>query len=136
MQARVLDTPLQVEAIAASVGDDAAGATVTFLGVVRNHDGGEAVTEIEYVGHPSADQVIAEVAAEFTEREGVHAIAAVHRVGTLRVGDTALVVAVAASHRGQAFSTASDLVDRIKQLLPVWKRQLFTDGRTEWTGCP
>jgi len=109
---------------------------VTFTGVVRDHDHGRSVTGIEYVGHPSADTVIAEVAQEFTGREGVHLIAIEHRVGTLAVGDLAMVAAVSASHRAQAFGTCFDLVDRIKERLPIWKRQHFADGTAEWSNCP
>lgn len=134
--ATVQSEPLDVAHVQALTADDAAGALVTFAGIVRNHDHGRAVVEIEYVSHPSAAQVITEVAAEFRERPGVHAISVVHRVGTLGVGELALIAVVAASHRAEAFSTASDLVDRVKEKLPVWKRQLFTDGTDEWTGCP
>ncbi len=134
--AAIRDQPLDAVRISGLVSDDRAGATVTFTGVVRDHDHGRAVTGIEYVGHPSADAVIAEVAAEFAGREGVHVIAVEHRIGTLAVGDLALVAAVSASHRAQAFGTCSDLVDRIKERLPIWKRQLFTDGTAEWSNCP
>ncbi|MBK8448383.1 MAG: molybdenum cofactor biosynthesis protein MoaE [Micropruina sp.] len=134
--AGVRDEPLNQAGLTALVDDDRAGAIVTFTGVVRNHDSGRAVESIEYVGHPSAEAVIAEVAHEFVTREGVHAIAVEHRVGTLVVGDLALVAAVSASHRSQAFSACSDLVDRIKQRLPIWKRQVFSDGTAEWSNCP
>lgn len=134
--AAIRDQPLDAVRVAGLVSDERAGATVTFTGVVRNHDHGRAVTGIEYVGHPSADAVIAEIAAEFTGREGVHAIAVEHRIGALAVGDLALVAAVSASHRAQAFSTCSELVDRVKEKLPIWKRQLFTDGTAEWSNCP
>ncbi|MFT4216231.1 MAG: molybdenum cofactor biosynthesis protein MoaE [Micropruina sp.] len=132
----VHDQQLDVARLSALVSDERAGALVTFTGTVRDHDHGRAVTGIEYVGHPSAGTVIAEVAAEFTGRDGVHAIAVEHRVGTLTIGDLALVAAVSASHRSQAFGTCSDLVDRIKERLPIWKRQLFTDGTAEWSNCP
>ena len=134
--AAVRDQTLDAVRVAGLVSDDRAGATVTFTGVVRNHDHGRAVTGIEYVGQPSADAVLAEIAAEFTGREGVHAVAVEHRIGTLAVGDLALVAAVSASHRAQAFSTCSELVDRVKEKLPIWKRQLFTDGTAEWSNCP
>ena len=127
---------LDVAALARLVDDVRAGAVVTFTGVVRDHDHGRAVTGIDYVGHPSADAVLAEVAAEFTGRAGVHAIAVEHRVGTLAVGDLALVAAVSASHRAEAFAACSDLVDRVKEKLPVWKKQLFADGTAEWSNCP
>lgn len=132
----VTDQAIDSAALLASVEDDRGGAVVTFAGVVRNHDGGRAVTGIEYVAHPSAAALVDEVVASFAEREGVHAVVAQHRVGVLGIGDVALFVAVSASHRGQAFSCASDLVDRIKKVLPVWKRQVFADGSHEWTNCP
>jgi molybdopterin synthase catalytic subunit len=134
--AAVLSNPLDAARLAAAVDDQHAGAVVTFTGVVRDHDHGRAVTGIEYVGHPSAQQIIADVAAELAGREGVHAIAVEHRVGTLAVGDLAMVAAVSASHRAEAFRTCSDLVDSIKQRLPIWKHQQFADGTAEWSNCP
>ena len=132
----MLSNPLDAARLAAAVDDQHAGAVVTFTGVVRDHDHGRAVTGIEYVGHPSAQQIIADVAAELAGREGVHAIAVEHRVGTLAVGDLAMVAAVSASHRAEAFRTCSDLVDLIKQRLPIWKHQQFADGTAEWSNCP
>lgn len=134
--AAILDQPLDQAGLADLVGDDRAGAVVTFTGVVRDHDHGRPVTGIDYVGHPSASEVIAEVAAEFTGRAGVHAIAVQHRVGTLSVGDLAVVAAVSASHRAEAFRTCSDLIDEIKRRLPIWKHQHFADGSSEWSNCP
>nr|WP_073188406.1 molybdenum cofactor biosynthesis protein MoaE [Tessaracoccus bendigoensis] len=127
---------LDCDRLLATVSDERAGAVVTFAGVVRNHDHGVAVTGIEYVGHPSAAQVMQEVVAGFADREGLHAIAAQHRVGMLGIGGVALYVAVAASHRGQAFGCASDLVDKIKESLPIWKKQFLADGTHEWSQCP
>jgi molybdopterin synthase catalytic subunit len=113
----------------------AAGAVVGFVGMVRDHDGGRSVTRLEYSAHPSAQQVLAEVAAEIAESSrGVRAIAVSHRVGTLNIGDAALVAAVAADHRGAAFQTCALLVDTVKARLPVWKHQLFADGSDEWVG--
>lgn len=134
--AGVTSEDVDTDALLAAVSDDRAGAVVSFAGVVRNHDHGKAVTGIEYVGHPSADEVMREVVAEFAARDGVHAIAAQHRVGHLGIGGVALFVAVAASHRAQAFACASDLVDRVKETLPIWKKQLLADGTHEWSECP
>lgn len=127
---------IDTDALLASVSDDRAGAVVSFAGVVRNHDHGRAVTGIEYVGHPSADEVMSEVLAEFEGRDGVHAIAAQHRVGYLGIGGVALYVAVAASHRAQAFTCAAEFVDRVKEQLPIWKKQFLADGTHEWSQCP
>jgi molybdopterin synthase catalytic subunit len=132
--ADVRDGAVEVGECAAAVDDPAAGAVVTFGGVVRNHDGGRSVTEIEYVGHPTAGQVVAEVAADVAARFPVDAVAVVHRVGTLRVGDVALAAAVSAAHRAEAFEATAELVEEIKRRLPVWKRQVFPDGTHEWTG--
>ena len=134
--ADVVGRDVDCAALLASVSDDRAGAVVTFAGIVRNHDHGVAVTGIEYVGHPTASDVMREVVEEFAEREGVHAIAAQHRVGELGIGGVALYVAVAASHRSQAFDCASELVDQVKLRLPIWKKQLLADGTHEWSQCP
>jgi molybdopterin synthase catalytic subunit len=113
----------------------AAGAVVGFAGAVRDHDGGRSVTRLEYSAHPSAAQVLADVAAEVADRaHGVRAIAVSHRIGVLEIGDAALVAAVAADHRGAAFETCALLVDTVKARLPVWKHQFFADGNDEWVG--
>ena len=109
---------------------------MTFAGVVRNHDHGAAVTGIEYVGHPQADALLKQIVADISAREGVHAVVAQHRVGHLDIGGVALFVAVATSHRREGFEAASDLVERVKKELPIWKKQFFTDGSHEWSQCP
>jgi molybdopterin synthase catalytic subunit len=130
------EAPLDVEAHAAAVGDPAAGATVTFAGVVRDHDGGRGVDRLTYVGHPSAQRVLAEVAAEVAAAHPVDAVAVSHRLGDLRVGEVALAVAVSAAHRREAFTAAAELVEEVKRRLPVWKHQVFADGAEEWVACP
>jgi molybdopterin synthase catalytic subunit len=134
--ARVTEEPLSVAEHEAAVEDKAAGAVVSFSGVVRDHDGGRSVTELEYVGHPSAPALIAEIAAEFAARPDVQAVAVSHRVGLLAIGDVALACAVSAAHRGQAFAACAELVDEVKARLPIWKRQVFIDGAEEWVACP
>ena len=134
--ARVTTDVVDVAAHAAAASDAAAGAVVTFAGVVRDHDHGRAVTSIEYVAHPSAGRIIEEVAAGVAARHRVDALAVSHRVGELGVGDCALAVAVSAAHRREAFEAASEVVEQVKHRLPVWKRQVFTDGSDEWVSCP
>jgi molybdopterin synthase catalytic subunit len=126
--------PLDLAAHVAAVQDATAGAVASFLGVVRDHDGGRSVTELDYESHPSAPAVVAEVAGEIAARDGIVAVAVSHRVGMLRIGDVALVAAVSSAHRAEAFTACSDLVDEVKRRLPVWKRQVFTDGSDEWVG--
>ena len=112
------------------------GAVVTFDGVVRDHDtpGRGAVTLLDYEAHPAADEVVRRVVAEVAATSRASAVAVLHRVGPLVVGDCALAVAVAAAHRGDAFATAAALVDAVKEHLPVWKHQHFADGSEEWVG--
>lgn len=137
LRADVVDEHIDVESLARSVEHNAAGAVVTFSGVVRDHDGGRGVLELEYTGHPIAQDVIQEVATDIAGRfEGVRAIAVSHRVGMLKIGDVALGCAVAAEHRKQAFNACSELVDEVKRRLPIWKRQVFDDNTEEWVNCP
>ena len=137
LRAAVTEEPLDVSEHAALVDDAAAGAVVTFAGVVRDHDHGRSVTALDYEGHPSAAAVVEEVAADVAAAfPGVRALAVTHRVGALGIGDVALACAVAAEHRRQAFDACSELVDAVKRELPVWKRQEFTDGTEEWVNCP
>ncbi len=115
------------------VAHESAGAIVGFAGMVRNHDGGREVLRLEYSAHPHAEQVLFEVLAEVAAHApGVRAIAASHRVGTLQIGDAALVAAVSADHRDAAFTVCARLVDTVKERLPVWKHQFFADGSDEW----
>ena len=130
----VVDETLSPSEHLAAVDDAAAGATVSFAGVVRDHDDGRGVSALEYHGHPTAASVVARVAAEIAARPGVIAVAVSHRIGLLKVGDVALAVAVSAAHRREAFAACSDLVDEVKRRLPVWKRQVFDDGSDEWVG--
>jgi molybdopterin synthase catalytic subunit len=133
LRAHVGEEPLDVAEHAALVDHAAAGAVVTFAGIVRDHDGGKAVSGLEYSAHPSAADVVARIAADVAARAtGVRAVAISHRVGRLGIGDVALACAVAADHRREAFETCAELVEEIKRLLPVWKHQAFADGTDEW----
>lgn len=135
LRATVVEQPLDVAEHAALVERAAAGAVVTFAGVVRDHDGGRGVLGLDYSAHPTAAAVVARVAADVAARApGVRAVAVSHRVGQLAIGDVALACAVAADHRREAFATCAELVDEVKRLLPVWKHQRFTDGTDEWVG--
>jgi len=135
LRAAVGEAPLDVAEHAALVDQAAAGAVVTFAGVVRDHDGGRSVRGLEYSAHPTAEKIVAQVAADVATRAtGVRAIAVSHRIGPLGIGDVALACAVAADHRREAFAACAELVDEVKRLLPVWKHQLFVDGTDEWVG--
>jgi molybdopterin synthase catalytic subunit len=132
----VVDSPLDPAAHEVAVADPRAGAVVMFQGVVRDHDHDRGVTLLEYEGHPTAEAVLREVAEEIAADPAVHAVAVSHRIGTLKIGDVALVAAVSCAHRGAAFAACAKLVDEVKARLPIWKRQVFTDGTDEWVNCP
>ena len=132
----IRDTPFTADEVLAAVADPGAGGVVSFTGLVRAHDGGRGVTELEYSAHPSAlaalEQVVRTVAADLD----VIGLAAVHRTGLLAIGDVAVVVAASAAHRGEAFEAARRLIDDLKAAVPIWKRQVFTDGEQQWVGTP
>jgi molybdopterin synthase catalytic subunit len=132
----VRDEPLSVDEVLSAVSEPGAGGTCVFVGTVRDVDDGRAVTVLDYTAHPSVSAIFREVADEVASRHPVSAVAAVHRVGELKVGDVAVVVAVAAPHRGEAFDACRRLIDELKTRVPIWKHQLFDDGREEWVGSP
>jgi molybdopterin synthase catalytic subunit len=130
------DEPLSVDEVLAAVADRGAGGTCVFVGTVRDVDGGRGVSELDYTAHPTVADVLREVADEVAAAYPVRALAAVHRVGDLGVGDLAVVVAAAAPHRGEAFDACRRFIDELKSRVPIWKHQLFADGDEEWVGSP
>ena len=127
---------LDVDEVLAALDDDASGGLALFVGRVRDHDGGRGVVALDYSAHPTALDRMREVCERVAGRYDVHGVAAVHRVGALRIGDAAVVVAASAAHRGTAFDASRDLVDTLKAEVPIWKHQRFTDGDEEWVGTP
>ena len=130
------ETPIEVSEVLAALDDDASGGLVLFVGRVRDHDAGKAVTVLDYTAHPSALDRLREVCERVAAAHDVHGIAAVHRVGTLDIGDVAVVVATTSAHRGDAFAASRDLIDTLKAEVPIWKHQRFRDGTEEWVGTP
>ncbi|MFI0261700.1 molybdenum cofactor biosynthesis protein MoaE [Streptomyces sp. NPDC017056] len=130
----VRDTPLSLDEVFAAVGDPAAGGTALFVGTVRSHDGGADVEGLGYSAHPSAEAELRRVAEKVAADYPVSAMAAVHRVGDLVVGDLAVVVAVSCPHRAEAFAACRRLIDDLKHEVPIWKHQRFSDGTEEWVG--
>ncbi|MEO5920979.1 MAG: molybdenum cofactor biosynthesis protein MoaE [Pseudolysinimonas sp.] len=131
--AEITDEPIDRAELETFVRSDADGALVVFEGVIRDHDHGATVTSLEYSAHPDAERFLAELCAGLASETGLR-VAASHRIGTLVIGDVALVAAVAAPHRAEAFAACALLVDRLKQTVPIWKRQQLADGATEWVG--
>lgn len=131
--ARITDRSIDEAAVRAAVEAPECGAVVMFHGIVRDRDGGRGVIALDYRAHPDAERFIAECVASESAASGLR-LAAVHRVGELRIGDAALVAAASAPHRAEAFAAIERLVERIKHEVPIWKRQHFVDGVTEWVG--
>lgn len=129
------DTPLSVDEVLGAVADPGAGGTALFIGTVRDEDGGRGVTELSYTAHPSAEDELRRAAEKVVAGRPVRALAAVHRVGDLAIGDLAVVVAVACPHRGEAFDACRQLIDDLKISVPIWKHQRFVDGTDEWVGA-
>jgi molybdopterin synthase catalytic subunit len=127
----IREQPLDVAEVLAAVEDPRAGGVAVFVGAVRDHDDDRGVVSLDYTAHPTAVDRLA-VAA----RHPVQALAAVHRIGHLEIGDAAVVVAAAAAHRGEAFEACRALIDDLKATVPIWKHQRFTDGDEEWVGTP
>lgn len=129
----VTEDPLDEVAVRAAVEAPECGAVVVFAGVVRNHDGGKRVAALDYEAHPEAQSLLARCVRDTSERTGLR-VAAAHRVGALQIGDAALIVAASAPHRPEAFRAVEELAQLIKDEVPIWKRQHFDDGASEWVG--
>ena len=129
------EEPIDADRVRALVNLPEAGAVVTFSGDVRDHDHGRSIASLTYEGHPTAAAVLLEVAQQIAAEHQVLAIAVVHRVGPIAIGESALVAAVSSAHRQEAFAACTALVDLTKERLPVWKHQVFADGTDEWVNC-
>jgi molybdopterin synthase catalytic subunit len=130
--AELRDVPLSVDEVLSAVGDPAAGGIALFVGVVRDTDQGRRVTRLGYSAHPSAAAELRQVAEKVGASFGATAVAAVHRVGDLDIGDLAVVVAVSCPHRAEAFDACRALIDEVKRSVPIWKQQQYADGGSDW----
>jgi len=132
----IQETPLDVAEVLASVEGERSGGVTLFVGRVRDHDQDKDVVGLDYSAHPGALDTMRAVCDRVADAHPVHGVAAVHRVGSLDIGDIAVVVCAAAAHRGQAFDASRDLIDWLKAEVPIWKHQRFADGSDEWVGSP
>jgi len=132
----IREVPLQVTEVLSALGDAAAGGHTLFVGTVRNHDDDKDVAGLDYSAHPTAMDRLTEVCEEVAAEFDLIALAAVHRVGTLAIGDAAVIVGTASAHRGTSFDASRALIDRLKERVPIWKHQTMTDGTEEWVGTP
>lgn len=132
---RVVEHPLSADAVADAVADAGAGGIAIFSGVVRNQTGGRAVKLLEYEAHaPMAEAKMREIGEAIRARwSGVRRIAILHRVGRLEIGESSVLIGVAAAHRGEAFAACQYAIDTLKRTVPVWKKEHFEDGEV-WVG--
>ncbi|HEU4947130.1 MAG TPA: molybdenum cofactor biosynthesis protein MoaE [Kribbella sp.] len=131
----IRESALSTDEVLAAIADPTAGGTALFIGTVRNHDHERPVDELSYEAHPEALRHLREVAERVAADPLVTALAAIHRTGELAVGDAAVIVGVAASHRDAAFAACRRLIDELKAEVPIWKHQHFSDGASEWVGA-
>lgn len=126
------DQPLDVRMLAHQVVGAEQGGVVTFVGAVRNHHAGRSVLRLEYSAYgPMADEEIGRILAEAADRWPAR-VAAEHRVGTLEVGDAAVIVVAAAAHRDAAFDACRYVIEEMKRRVPIWKREHYVDGTAGW----
>lgn len=129
----ITEGPIDHAAVTESVRSNRAGAVVSFLGTVREFTGGRQTTSLEYEAYPAmARAKMAELEAEVRRRWPVIEAALVHRVGALDLGEVSVVVAVSCPHRDQAFDACRWLIDTLKEVVPVWKKEVWADGGEEW----
>jgi molybdopterin synthase catalytic subunit len=133
MPAWVTRDPISADSVLPLVGGPADGALDLFLGVVRDHNEGSAVSGMHYEAYVEmAEQTLRAIVAEATSQPGVGKVAAVHRIGELRVGDVSVAIAASAPHRAEAFGACRYVIEAIKQRLPVWKQERYVGGAQQW----
>jgi molybdopterin synthase catalytic subunit len=134
MSFRIVERPIDVAALSAEVLTDYDGAVCTFQGVARRYSRGREVVHLEYEAYPAmAERKLAEIGAELREKFGVERVAIHHRVGVLAIGEASVAIAVATPHRHEAFEACRYAIDRLKQTVPIWKKEVWSDGE-QWIG--
>jgi molybdopterin synthase catalytic subunit len=130
---RLTRDPIDSHALTEQVRRNDCGAVVTFLGTVRDLTGDKVTTALDYEAYPGmAEKKMAEIEADTRARWPVGELALVHRLGRLDVGEVSVAVAVSCPHRAQAFEACRHAIDRLKELVPIWKKENWADGTTEW----
>ena len=126
---KITKEPLVAESIIAEVNKSGNGGICAFVGTVRDNAEGKSVLHLEYDAYPEmAEKKLAEIAAEIKDKWGLGDVSIVHRIGKMEIGEAAVVIAVGAPHRKEAFQACQYAIDRIKEFVPIWKKEYFTDG--------
>jgi molybdopterin synthase catalytic subunit len=135
----ISEDPIDIEMLLANVKDSSAGATILFLGTVRNHNEGYAVSEIYYEAYiRMAQDAMARIEAETLKTWNLKRFAAVHRIGNLKIGDVSVAIAISSEHRAEAFDAGRYAIDQIKTKVPIWKKETIEGGNeAKWAqGTP
>jgi molybdopterin synthase catalytic subunit len=130
---RITTDPIKPDDLFAWVCKPHHGAVVTFAGTVRDHSEGRGTLRLEYEAYADmAEKKMREIGAEIRERWGIEDVAMLHRTGTLEIGEISILIAVATPHRQAAFEACAYAIDRVKQVVPIWKKEIRPDGGAEW----
>jgi molybdopterin synthase catalytic subunit len=133
MRAWITRDPIDPAAVLSRVGATGDGATLLFLGTVRDHNDGRPVAGMRYDSYADmAEKVLGQIADEAALRLGTDRIAVVHRVGDLAIGDVSVAIAASAPHRAEAFDAARYVIEEIKRRLPIWKQEHYVGGESQW----
>jgi len=129
----ITSQPISIDEVAGRVSDPGSGAIVTFVGVVRDNSEGRQTLYLEYEAYPQmAEEMMRQIGAEIQSRwRSVRDVTIVHRVGHLDIGETSVVIALSAAHRAEVFDAVRYAIDRLKEIVPIWKKEVWTDG-SEW----
>lgn len=131
----IVSTPIEIDAVIAAAAAPASGATVTFIGTTREHNAGRRVRRLEYEAYEDmARAEMAKIAATCGERWPIVRVAMVHRLGVVALGEASVVIAVSAAHRADAFAACHYAIDRLKEVVPIWKKEYFEGGEV-WIGA-
>ncbi|HXG37432.1 MAG TPA: molybdenum cofactor biosynthesis protein MoaE [Bacteroidota bacterium] len=130
----ITQSPINLQEVVASVVMPETGGINVFVGTTRNHSHGRAVTVLEYEAYePMALKMMNEIVEQARQTWEIQKVSMVHRVGTVPIGESSVVIAVSAAHRDEAFKACRFLIDELKRVVPIWKREYFADGTVEWS---
>ena len=140
MRTAIVERPIDIAALMREVADHTTGATLVFVGTVRDVNDGRGVSGMEYSAYRSmAERELANIAEEAAVRFETDHVVIEHRIGSLTLGEASVVIAVAHAHRGEAYDASRYVIEQLKRRVPIWKREHYTDGTLEWvdpTGRP
>ena len=135
MRSAIVERPIEINALVHEVARTANGATLVFIGTVRDVNNGRAITGMEYTAYNAmAERELADITREASEQFATEDIVVEHRIGALGLGDASVAIAVAHAHRGPAYEASRYVIEQLKQRVPIWKLEYYVDGSREWVG--